>query len=131
MITYGLRLRKNFLTEVRSYRKGETKDEKRFSDTSGSSYSLLEGKRYYFVRRLRYERRLRHGRVDGLFLGGMIFMKKHGIFAVLSVLIAIALSLSAVFFIGCDKGENPDDSSKKTSFRPIEITACKTAHRAA
>ena len=46
----------------------------------------------------------------------MIFMKKHGIFAVLSVLNAIALSLSAVFFIGCDKGENPDDSSKKTSF---------------
>ncbi len=45
----------------------------------------------------------------------MIFMKKHGIFAVLSVLIAIVLSLSAVFFIGCDKGENPDDSSKKTS----------------
>ena len=45
----------------------------------------------------------------------MIFMKKHGIFAVLSVLIVIVLSLSAVFFIGCDKGENPDDSSKKTS----------------
>ena len=45
----------------------------------------------------------------------MIFMKKHGIFAVLSVLIVIVLSLSAVFFIGCDKGKNPDDSSKKTS----------------